>query len=158
MGWQMGVLLEKVEITFICFIVVDTIQGAFGFLEARKNLWEKRFIWRKRDCQEISCDVVHLLIALVIIEISFDLYLSVSSESIETHTLTNNGKYSMDGRLEKNTKAIKEWNAPNEISQRDLFQYIISFLSFFIFFGGLAFLGIINTRFYTKPLSQYHTF
>ena len=52
------------------------------------------FIRRKRARRKISCDVVHLFIALVIIEISFELYLSVGSESIETHTLTNNGKLS----------------------------------------------------------------
>ena len=72
--------------------MVDTIQGAFGFLEAKKASKKKMFIWWKRARREISCDEVHFFIALVIIDISFDLYLSVGSESIETHTLTNNRK------------------------------------------------------------------
>ena len=60
-------------------IGVDTIQGAFGFLEAKKASKKKIFIWWKQARYEISCDDVHLFIDLVVIEISFDLYLSVSS-------------------------------------------------------------------------------
>ena len=44
----------------------------------------------KRARRELSCDVVHLFIGIFIIEISFDLNLSVGVYSIETHTLTNN--------------------------------------------------------------------
>ena len=40
----------------------------------------------------------------------------------------------------------------------DLFFNIYSVYSFFhLFWGGLAFLGRINTRVYTKLLPQYHT-
>ena len=88
----MGVLLEKVEITFICFIVVDTIQGAFGFLEARNNLWEKKIHTAKTSSPQNFTRCGFFLIALVIIDISFDLYLSIASDSIEIHTLTNDGK------------------------------------------------------------------
>ena len=44
----------------------------------------------KTSFPKLSCDVVHFFIALVIIGISFELYLYIGSESIETHTLTNN--------------------------------------------------------------------
>ena len=71
---------------------VDTIQSALGFLEAKKTSKKMIFLWWKQACRKISCDVVHFSIALVIIEISFDLTLSVVSESIETHTLTDNRK------------------------------------------------------------------
>ena len=76
----------------ILFTVVDTIQYAFGFFETNKTSKKKIFIWWKQAHREISCYVVHLFIALVIIDISFDLYLSIGSEIIETHTLSNNGK------------------------------------------------------------------
>ena len=72
--------------------MVDTIQGAFGFLEAKNTSKRKIFLWQKRACRELSCDVFQLFIVRVIIEIYFDLYLSVGSESINTHTLTNNRK------------------------------------------------------------------
>ena len=70
--------------------VVDTIQGTFGFLETKKTSKKKICIWWKQARCEFSRDVVHLFIALVIIEMFFDFYLSVGSESIATHTLTNN--------------------------------------------------------------------
>ena len=73
---------------YLWLTVVDTIQGDFGFLEAQKTSKEKIFIWRKQARRKLSCDVVHLFIALVIIEISFDLYLSIGSESIETQMYT----------------------------------------------------------------------
>ena len=72
--------------------MVDTIQSAFGFLEAKKTSKRKIFIWRKQAFCKISCDVVHSFIALFIIDISFDLSLSVGSGIIESYTLTNNGK------------------------------------------------------------------
>ena len=78
--------------THTCFTVVDTIKGAFGFLEAKKTSKKKICICWKRARRKISCDVVHLFISLVTIEISFYFYLYVGSESIETHTLTNKGK------------------------------------------------------------------
>ena len=74
------------------FTAVDTIQSAFVFLDTKKLSNKKICIWRKQVYREIPCDVVHLFIALVIIEISFDLSLSVGNDSIETHTLTNNVK------------------------------------------------------------------
>ena len=74
--------------------MIDTIQGDFGFLEAQNNSKKKIFIVCKRARHELSCDVVHFFISLVIIDIYFDLYLSVGSESIQTHTITNNGKLS----------------------------------------------------------------
>ena len=72
--------------------MVDTIEGAFGFLEAKITSKKIIFIWKKRVRRYISCDMVYLFIDIVISEISFVLYLSVFSESIETHTLTKNGK------------------------------------------------------------------
>ena len=72
--------------------MVDTIQGAFGFFEAKKTSKKKIFIWWKRARRELSYDVVHLFIDLVFIGIPFDLYLSVGSGTIETHTLINNRK------------------------------------------------------------------
>ena len=55
-------------VPYLCFLtVVDTIQGAFEFLEAQKNSKKKIFIWRKQARHEISYDVVHFFIALVII-------------------------------------------------------------------------------------------
>ena len=39
----------------------------------------------------------------------------------------------------------------------ELFSNIYSVYSFFILFGGLAFLGRIYTRVYTKLLPQYET-
>ena len=73
--------------------MVDTIQGDFGFLEAQKTSKEKIFIWRKQARRKLSCDVVHLFFALVIIGIFFDLTPPpLVSESIEAHTMSNNGK------------------------------------------------------------------
>ena len=72
--------------------VVETIKGAFGFWRPKRTSKKNIFIWLKRARRELSCDVVHLFIALGIIEISFDLYLSVGSESFEAYTITNNGK------------------------------------------------------------------
>ena len=56
----------------------------------------------------------------------------------------------------KTTKSIKQWIAPNERSQRALFQRTFS-LFFFIFFRGDWFLGRINTRVCTKLFTQYQT-
>ena len=77
--------------------MVDTIQGNFVFLEAKKTSKKKIFIWWKRDCSKISYNVVHLFIDVVIIETLFDLSLPIGSESIETHTLANNENYLMNG-------------------------------------------------------------
>ena len=62
------------------------------FWKPKRTSKKKIFIWRKRARRELSCDMVHFFIDLVIIEISFNLYLSVGSESIETDTFTNNEK------------------------------------------------------------------
>ena len=56
----------------------------------------------------------------------------------------------------KTTKEIKEWIAPNERSQRALFQHIFS-LFFLYFFRGLEFLGRTNTRVCKKILPRYQT-
>ena len=72
--------------------VVDTIQGALGFLQVKKTSKKKIFIWWKRARHELLYDVFHFFMALVIIEISSYVYISVGSDSSETHTLTNNGK------------------------------------------------------------------
>ena len=71
--------------------VVDTIQVPLDFWR-QKTSKKKIFILWKRACRELSCDVVHFFIALVIIETSFDLYLSVGSVIIETDNPTNNRK------------------------------------------------------------------
>ena len=101
-----------------------------GFWRPKRTSKKKIVIWQKRARRKISCDVVNLFIVLVIIEISFGLYLSVGSESIETHTLTNNGKSFNEciTRIE-----------PNESSQQVLFQHIISLFFFHLFWRGLRF-------------------
>ena len=66
----------------------------------------------------------------------FALYLSVGSESIETHILTSNGKL-FNEWITQNDKSNKRLDKPNERSQRALFQNIISF--FCLFPGGLRF-------------------
>ena len=58
----------------------------------QKSPKKKIFIWQKRARHELSCDVFHLFIALFVIGIFFDLYLSVCGDIIETHTLTNDVK------------------------------------------------------------------
>ena len=98
--------------------------GCLWIFEAKKTSKKKIFIWWKLARGELSCDVVYLFIDLVIIEISFDLYLSIGIESIEAHTLTNNGKL------------FNKW-ITRKRSQRALFQHIFSWLFFHIFSGGL---------------------
>ena len=46
---------------------------------------------KKTSSLQTSCDVVHFFIDLFVIDIFFDLYLSVGSESIETNHLTYKG-------------------------------------------------------------------
>ena len=58
------------------------------FWRPKRTSKKKIFIWWKRYCRKLSCGMVHLFIALVIIEISFDLYLSIGSDFIETHMYT----------------------------------------------------------------------
>ena len=62
------------------------------FLGAKITFKKKIFIWLKRARRKLLCDVVYFFIALVIINIAFDISLSVGSESVDTQTLTNNGK------------------------------------------------------------------
>ena len=68
--------------------------GRLWIFGGKKNSQEENiYIYGKNElAAKLSCDVVHLFIALLNIEISFDLYLVDGSESIETHTLANNVK------------------------------------------------------------------
>ena len=59
-----------------------------GFWWKQRTSKKKLYIRLKRARRKLSCDVVHLFIAIVIIEISFDLHLSIGSESIETQMYT----------------------------------------------------------------------
>ena len=52
--------------------------------------------------------MVHLFIDVSIIKISFDLYLSAGSESIDTYTLANNGKIFNEWITQKQQKQKKD--------------------------------------------------
>ena len=71
--------------------MVDTIQGAYGFLEA-KTTSKKKYLYGENKLAANFHVMWFISLFLVIIEISFDLYLSVGIKSIEIHTLTNKGK------------------------------------------------------------------
>ena len=68
-------------------------RGYLWIFGGQKELLGRNFFYGENELTaKLSCDVVYFLIALLIIDIYFDLYLSVVSEIIETHTITNNGK------------------------------------------------------------------
>ena len=96
------------SVAWLKLTVVDTIEGAFGFWRPKRDSKKKIFISWKRARRELSCDVVHLIIALVIIYLSFDLYLYVARVSMEITDHTNgNSSFS-----ERNKGDVAKFHEP----------------------------------------------